>query len=874
MGQAPVARPSRLQSFLQRIVPHGGRIGAGKRRLDEFGREQGQATVRLFNGLIALAYLLLTFYPVDLRQGPPDWFLFLIGFIAFSVLLLVLTRGARGPSAVRRFIGNVADVCAISYVMIATGSVGIPLFILYLSTTLGNGFRFGVLPMCISTALSLIGFAGVVVLSPVWRELPVTVPIGVFLSLVLLPAYTSHLIRQLASATRRAEEASAAKSRFIARMSHELRTPLNGILGTAELLETNKRLSREDRSLLQVIKDSVKVSMRQIDNVLDFSKIEAGKLAIEQIEFDLHEVLNRAARMVRAVAREKGLRLLLRIDPAVPPELVGDPHHLNEVLLNLLSNGIKFTDRGDVSLEARLVTADEHSALIAFEVHDTGIGMDDGAIGHIFDAFSQADTSTTRRYGGTGLGTTIAKQLVELMGGQLRVKSAKGQGTVFVAEIRFNRQPQHDGRGDAVVGGPLAGARVLMVCKDAALTDRLGAMSQEWGAALNVLEAVSAVPGYLARGIRLGTPVHAVLVDARSAFDSLGVHAAQDLLDKSALSATPVFLVGDAAPQPAQLRQWGYAGVLSRDLQPQMVFNALHSSYTIEALEEHGVVQVEPWAWGQSPRFRPRVLVADDNRTNLMILRKILERANYEVDTAENGNQALEMLQRQRYKVAVLDMHMPGRDGVEVMREYRFSRHGARTPIIMLTANVTMDAKVESADAGADAYLTKPATAADVLSTIRKVLDDTEVHELRISAGRNTEPAADVPLLNTEVIADLDRLYADTGDMKSLLETFEGDCRRLLHELKGAMEAKDQVRFRDLVHALKGNAANIGALRLVQLCYETEHLGVLDLYRDGRKLLDQFDNLLRQSLEAMREFTAGEDEPRSQSAPTSPDSGR
>jgi two-component system sensor histidine kinase RpfC len=834
-------------------------FGLGKRvRPDhELGREQGQAMVRLVNSLVVFAYLIVCFHPIDLARGLPAWFVFSLAFIAFTVWMLYAARRATASSPTRRLVGIVSDVAAISYVMVATGTAGIPLFFLYLINALGNGLRFGIAAMRQSTLLGLAGFSAVVALSPAWRDLPVTVPIGVFLALVLLPLYATHLIRQLAAVTRRAEEASAAKSHFIARMSHELRTPLTGILGTAELLETNKRFTREDRALLRIIKDSVKVSMRQIDNVLDFSKIEAGKLAIEQVDFDLHEVLNRAVRLVRTVAAEKELRLMLRIDPALPFALVGDPHHLNEILLNLLSNAIKFTERGYVALEAHLLAADEGSALVRFEVHDTGIGMDPDVVERIFDAFSQADTSTTRRYGGTGLGTTIAKQLVELMGGRLDVASVKGKGSVFSAEIRFARQPQHDARGDAVVGGPLAGARVLLLSTEPALLERLTAATEGWGVTASAAGSIADALGFVARAMRLGNPVHAVLADSRLVFGTGGEHAAADFLEKTTLAATPVFLLAEPEPDAARLRQWGYAGALSYALPSDRLFNVLHASYTVEALNERGVVQVEPWAWGQSGRLKPRVLVADDNRTNLMILRKILERANFEVETAENGDQALEMLQRNRYKVAVLDMHMPGRDGVDVMREYRFSRHGARTPIIVLTANATMDAKVESADAGADAYLIKPATASDVLSTIKKVLDDTQVHELRIDGRASALPAQDAPLLNAEVLADLDRLYGDPDDMRSLMDTFEGDSRRLLQDLRAAIEARDQPRFRDLVHALKGNAANIGAVRLVQVCYEAEHLGVLEIHRDGRRLLEQVEALLAETLEALRRYTLG-----------------
>src|SRR5690606_31003435 len=285
---------------------------------------------------------------------------------------------------------------------------------------------------------------------------------------------------------------------------------------------------------LRIIKDSVKVSMRQIDNVLDFSKIEAGKLAIEQVDFDLHEVLNRAVRLVRTVAAEKELRLMLRIDPALPFALVGDPHHLNEILLNLLSNAIKFTERGYVALEAHLLAADEGSALVRFEVHDTGIGMDPDVVERIFDAFSQADTSTTRRYGGTGLGTTIAKQLVELMGGRLDVASVKGKGSVFSAEIRFARQPQHDARGDAVAVGRHAGGRVLVLSTGAARLERVTAATEGRGCTACAAGKVADASGFGARARHLLNPVHAVLVDSRLVLGTGAEHAAADFLEKAA----------------------------------------------------------------------------------------------------------------------------------------------------------------------------------------------------------------------------------------------------------------------------------------------------------------------------------------------------
>lgn len=846
-------RPARTAALLERLRTLAARRPANS--LDDLGRERGHAAVRLFNATLVIAYFVLSRLFGGFDAALVHWVAG-SGFVVFALLLYLLARYARAPSIARRVAGNVADVTAITYAMIVTGSFGIPLFILYLSVAIGNGFRFGLPALVGNSVLCVAGFAVVYAVSPVWQALPPAVPFSVVAALLLLPAYSAHLIDRLAKATKRAEEASAAKSRFLARMSHELRTPLNGILGTAELLSGSKRLTREERSLLDIIRESVKVSMRQIDNILDFSKIEAGKLVLEPVNFDLHALLNRTVRVVRASAQEKRLRLMLRIDPAIPYRLVGDPHHLSEVLLNLLSNAIKFTRRGYVSLEAHLLERDADSALIRLEVWDTGIGIEPSAIDRIFEAFVQEDGSTTRRYGGTGLGTTIAKQLVELMGGKLRVESTKGKGARFYADIRLPVQKQQE---EEDCGRALAGLRVLLVGDEGTLEQQFAFLADEWGVSLTAVRSFDDALGLLARGIRLGNPINAVLADARAIFAVDGGHVAGDFIEKAWLSATPVFLVCDVRPNEAELRELGYAGVLSRAPARWLVFHALRASSATDVTFEHGVVHVEPWAWRPEPgRPRPRLLIADDNRTNLMILQRILESAGYEVDTAENGEEALERLLNGRYKAAVVDMQMPGLDGLAVIKQYRAMASGARTPVIMLTANATMDAKLESAEAGADAYLTKPATAESVLSTIRKLLDDREVYELRRrdAYDRHADDLDEVPVLDAEVVGELARLYESPEELARLLETFEMDGTRLLDQLQTSVGARDYAAFREFMHALKGNSANIGAYRLSRLCMEMEGVSEIEFYRDGKQMLARIQGAFAEAMRALQEYTS------------------
>lgn len=481
------------------------------RRADILGREQGQAIVRVAVSTTVIGYLLVRHAPFDFTQTPPFWLVFVGVFLAFSVVVALSALRARESSVLRRVAANVADVTAVAYLMTSTGEASAPLFVIYLWVTLGNGFRFGLAAMGISAALSVAGFAVVIATSEFWLQHR-TLAAGIMVALLVLPAYAAHLIRQLHGARERAEEASAAKSQFLARMSHELRTPLNGILGTADLLRNNRRLTTADRELLGVIQESVRVSLRQIDNVLDFARIEAGKLVLEQAEFDLHRMLHATVRMVSPAALEKNLRLLVRISPQAPFRLIGDSHHLREILLNLLSNAIKFTHAGYVAIQVEPITVTDDSARLRFEIRDTGIGIATEALGHIWESFAQEDSGTNRRYGGTGLGTTIAKQLVELMNGRIAVSSIKGRGAVFWCDLPFQRP---SGRVQLEVAA--AGARVLVLTTDGDTVQHLQQrIANLHGTMLATTTAVEAIAA-LGRGIRLGNPWHLLLVDEKLA---------------------------------------------------------------------------------------------------------------------------------------------------------------------------------------------------------------------------------------------------------------------------------------------------------------------------------------------------------------------
>lgn len=816
---------------------------------EAIGRERGQAVLRVVVISVAASYLLLAAQATtDARSAAPWVVIASYWLTSVGLLVHVLRTGASSPR--RRLFANVGDMAVVSYTMVVAGESGMPLFLLYLWITLGNGFRFGEKALLVSALLGVIGFASVVAFTQVWQTHE-ALSTSIFLALIILPLYTAHLIRQLNKALAQAQEASAAKSQFLARMSHELRTPLNGIHGATELFESGRRLSSQERELVQVIRDSVDVSLRQINNVLDFSKLEAGKLTLDRTDVDLHEVVHSALDMVRPTVGHKSLRLFTRIAPETPFRLVGDPHHLRAILLNLLSNAVKFTDAGHVCIEVS-GRATAGKTVVRFEVHDTGVGIAPASLNQVFESFSQEETSTSRRYGGTGLGTTIAKQLVELMDGRMGVESVKRKGSMFWFEV-----PLDVGQATAVSAPGVGNARVLVVTEDSETarryTDSIGTLG---GVAIRVHHGRDALDT-LARSVRLNNPVHAICVDAALAISEDGEHRYADLVEKAHAARVGVFLMCDIAPPAAQLRQWGYAAVLAADPSPALMAAALHSVRPRIDVGGQAVVTVPPWIWSQRERVRPRIFVADDNRTNLMIVRRMLERAGYEVEAAETGDAALDRLSTGNYRLAILDMHMPGLDGLGVLRRYRLLRARSRMPVLILTANATLDAQGQCADAGADAYLSKPVAAADLLGEVERLIRDAQVEQVDFGnrAGNDAEVdrVEESEVLDIGVLAELDRLYNDPRELARTIAEYEREGNHFIECVAQTCAARNHAAFCDAVHTLKGNAGNVGAVRLMDICRRAESASIVEFMQSGQRMLAEMRTAFADTLSALRE---------------------
>jgi two-component system sensor histidine kinase RpfC len=574
--------------------------------------EHEQAGLRLAIGAAVFIYLCLGVSRDGVVQ-PLEWkYLFIcLLFISLSLAILLGIFISPGASRPRRYAGMTVDLGFTTYALYVLDAFGTPLFSVYLWVTFGNGFRFGGRYLGAAAALSVLGFGFVLVASDYWAQHR-TLGIGLLLGLLVLPLYVATLVRRMNDALKRAEEASRAKSRFLANMSHEIRTPLNGVIGMSHLLMQTP-LNAEQKDSAQTIHASARTLLSLIENILDISKIEAGKLLLETADLDLHALINSTAAMLAPQARAKGVELMVHIAPETPFLLRGDPLHLRQVLINLIGNAIKFTERGSVELRVRPQGEEVARARLLFEVVDTGIGISPEAQARIFESFTQADESTTRRYGGTGLGTTIARQLVELMGGTIGVRSVPGTGTTFWFELAMDKQPL---AAPAATGGQtLAATRVLVVSSDAGACAPLLAHLQSWGVESALAANAAQAFALLVNAAQRERPYHTVLVD-QPHLDVYPIQFAAAARAEPSLKQPSLVLLRSARDDmdAEQYLKAGYASVLHEPLEKRLLFNALHAA-SANLPEGPEVVRLVDYRRGAEARRAPglRILVAEDN---------------------------------------------------------------------------------------------------------------------------------------------------------------------------------------------------------------------------------------------------------------------
>lgn len=623
-----------------------------------------------------------------------------------------------------------------------------------------------------------------------------------------------------------AEIANKSKGKFLANMSHDIRTPMNGVIGMTHLL-MNTELTDEQREYTNMIRISSHALLSLINDILDFSKIEADQLYLENQNFNLRMTVEDTVDIVALEAYEKGIQLICMIDPNVPSELEGDPGRLRQILINLLGNAVKFTEKGEVELHIQLESETDKKARIHFLVKDTGIGIPESKIPDLFKPFSQIDNKISKKYGGTGLGLAISRRIVQLMSGKINVKSQKNKGSVFFFSVDFNKQtklskPQNNDDQD------ILGKKILIADSQPAyrtmlanLLDNIGCQHLEASDGQNVLSIMR-------DSVINNDPIDLVLIDMHlSKID--GIKLGKIIKSDSDINHIPMIMMtfvgqrGDVS----MLQKIGFSAYLTKPVKQTLLHKTLLKVFgTTKKVEtqNNSCPIITQFSITEEQTEKNRILLVEDSEMNKKLITVLLKKMGYEIETASNGEEAIQILSQNHFDLVLMDVQMPVMSGIETTKCIRNGERNVKNPnvnIVALTANAMTQDRNKCISAGMNDYLAKPFKPEDLKNIIEKFLGKGKSQKAKASKQNRSS----IPSRYYDKKAILDRIDGDVDLFKQLIQLFVEEVPRQINHIKQAIREKDADRITLYAHTIKGSAYNIRAMELKQIAFDIEQAG-------------------------------------------------